>query len=69
MTKDVEPLVTINILAACDIPSEYGSSWLAFLELVLSTDSARTILCPTGLAHVQPIPPSVQGYDLLGKLA
>ena len=42
-------LVTINILASCDILLDYRSSILAFLELVLLIDSTKTILYPLGL--------------------
>ncbi|KAJ5243940.1 Protein of unknown function DUF3435, partial [Penicillium chrysogenum] len=41
-----------------------GSSALAFLELVLSIDSAGTIPCPIGPNHLDPIPPNIRGDDL-----
>lgn len=69
MTKDVEPLVITDIPAACDILLDRGSSALAFLELVPSTDSAGTIPCPIGPNHLDPIPPDMRGDDLPGKLA
>lgn len=68
MTKDAGPLVTTDIPAACDILLDRGSSALAFSEPVPSTHSARTIPCPTGLNHLDPIPPDMRGDDLPGKL-
>ncbi|KAJ5959152.1 uncharacterized protein N7479_006302 [Penicillium vulpinum] len=64
MTKDIGPSVTTDIPAACDILLDRGSSALAFSELVLSIHSARTILCPAGLNHLDPIPPDMRGDDL-----
>ncbi|KAJ6142821.1 Protein of unknown function DUF3435 [Penicillium samsonianum] len=64
MTKDVEPLVITDIPAAYDILLDRGSSALAFLEPVPSTDSAGTIPCPIGPNHLDPIPPNMRGDDL-----
>lgn len=69
MTKDVGPPVTTDIPAACDILLDRGSSALAFLEPVPSTDSARTILCPAGPNHLDTIPPDMRGDVLPGNLA
>ncbi|KAJ5971762.1 uncharacterized protein N7479_001680 [Penicillium vulpinum] len=64
MTKDVGPSVTTDIPPACDILLDRGSSALAFSEPVLSTHSAKTIPCPAGLNHLDPIPPDMRGDDL-----
>lgn len=61
VTKDVEPPVTTNIPAACDILLERGTSALAFSEPVPLTDSPKTISCLSG--------PDMPGNDLPGKLA
>lgn len=69
MTKDVELAVTTNMPAVRDILLDRGRSALAFSEPVPSTDFARTILCPAGPDHLDPIPPDMRGDDLPGKLA
>ncbi|KAJ6096876.1 hypothetical protein N7486_007622 [Penicillium sp. IBT 16267x] len=48
VTKDVEPPVTTNIPAACDILLERGTSALASSEPVPLTDSPKTIPCLSG---------------------
>ncbi|KAJ5300242.1 hypothetical protein N7508_007485 [Penicillium antarcticum] len=50
--------------AVRDILLDRGRSALAFSEPVPSTDFARTILCPAGPDHLDPIPPDMRGDDL-----
>ncbi|KAJ5343366.1 uncharacterized protein N7506_003190 [Penicillium brevicompactum] len=64
MTKDVGPPVTTDIPAADDILLDRGSTALASSEPVPSIDPARTISCPAGLNHPDPIPPDMRGDDL-----
>ncbi|KAJ5544153.1 hypothetical protein N7494_005432 [Penicillium frequentans] len=64
MTKDVEPAVTTNMLAAHGIPLDRGSSALAFSEPVPSTDSAGTSPCLSGADQVDHTLPDMRGNDL-----
>lgn len=69
MTKDVEPAVTTNMLAAHGIPLDRGSYALAFSEPVPSTDPEGTSPCPSGPDQVDHTLLDMRGNGLPGKLA
>lgn len=68
ITKDIKPIVTINIPAYCNILSDYRSSILTFLEPVPLTNFTKIILYLTKLNYLYYIPLGIQGNNLLSKL-